>query len=124
MRKVIRVLDAIVDRALALVFLVVFLIGAWFIYDTAYVFRHASDTSIAAFKPGAETAEPGEKTLTADYVAWLTVDGTTIDYPVMQGEVFVLSDLRSNMRDSREFGPIPVKDTDGSLALLLRRRSW
>ena len=45
-------------------------------------------------------------------------------YTVKEGEVFVLSDLRTNMRDSREFGPIPVKDTDGCLALLLRRRGW
>ena len=45
-------------------------------------------------------------------------------YTVQEGEIFVLSDLRSNMRDSREFGPIPLKDTDGCLALLMRRRSW
>ncbi len=53
-------------------------------------------------------------------------EDSPVDYPyiVQEGELFVLSDLRENMRDSREFGAVSQKDTDGSLALLLRRRSW
>ena len=86
MRKVIRFLDRLTDRILALVFLTVFLIGLWFLYDTAYVYRHASAGRVAAFRPGAASEkEPPAKQLTKDYVAWLTVDDTSIDYPVMQG---------------------------------------
>ncbi len=86
MRKVIRFLDRLTDRILALVFLTVFLIGLWFLYDTAYVYRHASAGRVAAFRPGAASEkEPPAKQLTKDYVAWLTVDDTNINYPVMQG---------------------------------------
>ena len=87
MQKVIRFLDKLTDRVLALAFLAVFLIGVWFIYDTAYVFYHASADRVAAYRPSAEKeTQPGEKTLTEDVVAWLTVADTTIDYPVMQGK--------------------------------------
>ncbi len=88
MRKVIRFLDVVTDRILTLFLLLVLLIGIWFIYDTAYVFYHASAGRVAAFRPNSEG--PGDtvmtKTLTEDYVAWLRIDDSSIDYPVMQGD--------------------------------------
>ena len=38
MLRIVRVLNGLLDRLLALVFLVILLIGLWFTYDTAYVF--------------------------------------------------------------------------------------
>jgi hypothetical protein len=38
--------------------------------------------------------------------------------------MFVLNDLRDNTGDSRIYGAIPRSETEGSLVLLLRRRSW
>lgn len=50
--------------------------------------------------------------------------GLRYPYTVPEGEVFLLNDLRDNPTDSRRFGAIPLTETDGSLALLLRRRGW
>ena len=54
------------------------------------------------------------------------VDGSTLEYPYTVGEkeIFVLNDLRDNGTDSRLYGAIPLSDTDGSLVLLWRHRSW
>ncbi len=53
-------------------------------------------------------------------------EGGAVEYPytVGEGEVFVLCDLRENLRDSRAFGAVSLEDTEGSLVLLLRRRGW
>lgn len=47
-----------------------------------------------------------------------------IEYPfrVPQGYVFVLGDFRTNAKDSRTFGPIPMEDVDGKVITILRRR--
>ena len=86
--RVIRFVDDLIDRVLALILILVLLIGVYFIYDTAYVFYHASAARVAYYRPGSEEAAEAAETkpLTEDYVAWLTLDDTNIDYPVMQGE--------------------------------------
>lgn len=45
-------------------------------------------------------------------------------YTVPPDSLFVLNDLRDNLSDSRRFGAIPLRDTDGCAALQLRRRGW
>lgn len=75
------------DRLLVLVLLLVLLIGVYFIYDTAYVYYHAAAARVTYQRPGtAEETGPSAKSLTEDYVAWLTLDDNEIDTPVMQGE--------------------------------------
>ncbi len=41
---------------------------------------------------------------------------------VPEGCVFILGDKRDSARDSRDFGSVPVKDLEGKLISLLRRR--
>ena len=84
MVRMLRILNGLLDRLLALVFLVILLIGIWFVYDTAYVFYHASADRVAAYRPGSAGAPTRQ--LSKDCVAWLHVDDTSIDYPVMQGK--------------------------------------
>lgn len=72
------------ERLLLFVLTVVLLITSWCIYDSWYVYSHTLDDSILRYKPGAASAAEDELPLTEDMVAWLTVDGTSIDYPVMQ----------------------------------------
>ena len=86
MYKTIRFLDDTVDRILALAFIFVLLIGVYFIYDTAYVFYHASAGRVSYYRPGAEAVEEETRPFTKDYVAWITVYDTNIDYPIMQAE--------------------------------------
>ena len=69
------------------VFGFVMLIGAWQVYDNYYLFHHTLDHSVTKYKP--DPSHPGtvqESPITDEMVAWLTVDGTNIDYPVMQGK--------------------------------------
>ena len=59
------------------------LIGLYFIYDTVYVFYNASNgRQLFGFL---RQVNQQNKEYTKDYIAWLTVDDTPIDYPIMQG---------------------------------------
>ena len=86
LRKVIRFADAAVSRAVALVCLLLFLICLYAMIDAAHVYMTANDTSVLKYKPKLGEAKVEMPDLTEDYVAWLTVEDTRIDYPLMQGE--------------------------------------
>lgn len=89
MHKAIRIADRITDAVLLLFFLLVFLIGAYTMYDTVLIYSLASGDDLRSFKPLAADVENGGwdmHALSDDVVAWLTVDDTEIDYPVMQGK--------------------------------------
>ena len=59
------------------------LIGLYFVYDTVYVFYNASNgRQLFGFL---RQRDYQNKEYTKDYIAWLTVDDTSIDYPIMQG---------------------------------------
>lgn len=74
------------ERLIIFFLVIIFLISSWCVYDCWYVFEHTSDKNLLRYKPGMKvTAVQGEDVITDDMVAWLTVDGTDIDYPVMQG---------------------------------------
>jgi len=80
-------MNIIYERAMLLVFLFALLIVAYGIYDTWYVYNKAGDNSVLQYKPVAgQKSVPEDAPITKDMVAWITVDGTNIDYPVMQGK--------------------------------------
>lgn len=88
MYRTIRFLDRGTDYVLLLLFLLLFLIGGYTMYDTLLIYNAARGDDLRSFKPYIN--ERGEfvwdmSKLSDDVVAWLTVDDTTIDYPVMQG---------------------------------------
>ena len=76
--------------------------------------------------------------VTLDESGNLQVNGTTqdgeimfptyqkegLEYPfqVPEGEVFLLGDYRTQSTDSRDFGPVPVKELEGKVITILRRR--
>ena len=86
-RRFIRFLDRTTDIAAFLVCLLLFMIGMYSVYDTYLMFQEATDDTILKFKPGyeGERIEDGREILSS-MAAWITIDGTTIDYPVMQGK--------------------------------------
>lgn len=49
-------------------------------------------------------------------------EGLTYPYEVPEGHIFVLGDYRTQTEDSRDFGPIPMKDVEGKVITILRRR--
>ena len=66
----------------------ILLIGLWQCYDSYYIFDHAVNDDIIRYKPhshGEDDLIREESPITNEMVAWLTIDGTNIDYPVMQG---------------------------------------
>ena len=81
--KTIKVLDNIVDNIYRIIFILIMLIGLYYVYDTAYIFYNANGQRWFAKLNQDRDAIAGQ--LTKDYIAWLTVDDTKIDYPIMQG---------------------------------------
>ena len=84
-RKVIIFCDKLFDRLIVLVSLLFFLICAYAMYDAAMVYYNANDTSVLKYKPDLTNPEV-LKEISKDAIAWITVDDTKIDYPVMQGK--------------------------------------
>ena len=69
------------------VFGFIMLIGIWQCYDNYYIFGHSLNSDILKYKPdphGSGENVPEDDPITDGMVAWITVDGTNIDYPVMQ----------------------------------------
>ena len=86
MTKLLKKANVLFERLIIFFLVIVFLISAWCVYDCWYVFEHTSDKNLLRYKPSMKVAAvQGEDVITDDMVAWLTVDGTDIDYPVMQG---------------------------------------
>ena len=100
--KIIRFLDAVVDIVVLCLCVLLVCIGVYSFYDNLYVYEHAQDKSVLVYKPDLkksladmraeaeeEARQSGEeaKTVVLDkQVAWLYVEETPIDFPVMQGE--------------------------------------
>ena len=78
-------MNIIYEKCMFVVFLAALLIVIYGLYDAWYVFNKADDDSYLKYKPTSEGV-PGDAPITDDMVAWITVDDTNIDYPVMQGE--------------------------------------
>ena len=68
-----------------IVFIVILLIGLWYMADTIYVFYHSRTEATMPFKPTDGDIVALQKELSEDCVGWITLDDTSIDYPVMQG---------------------------------------
>ena len=115
-RKTVIFLNKSVDRIVFIVSLLLFLICLFAMVDAYIVYKGANDKSVTKYKPG--TDNPAAlKELSEDAVAWLTVDNTKIDYPVMQGktndeylnkdpygEYSLSGSIFLDMRNDRNFG--------------------
>ena len=89
MYKLIRLIDHLTDYVLLVFFLLLFLIGGYTMYDTLLIYDAASGEDLRSFRPLQTEAQAvvwDMSALSEDVVAWLTVDNTNIDYPVMQGD--------------------------------------
>ena len=84
-RKTVIFFDKLFDRIVILASLLFFLVCLYAMYDAAMVYYNANDTSILKYKPDLDNPEVLRE-ISEDAIAWITVDGTGIDYPVMQGK--------------------------------------
>lgn len=85
LRKCVRFISDTIDRILLILFLFIFLIGAYSVYDSYIVYQNAVDNSLLRYKPGEEESDEDLRPI-EDMKAWLTIDNTPIDFPIMQGE--------------------------------------
>lgn len=79
-------MNILYERCMLVLFVLALLVVAYGLYDAWYVYNKAGDDSFLKYKLVAGKSMPAESPITDDMVAWITVDGTNIDYPVMQGE--------------------------------------
>lgn len=80
--KIVKFIDKSIDRIVTVIFLIFFLIGMYGLIDTYSVFNESQDKGLLKFKPDAgELLKPD----VTGNVAWLTLDDSTVDYPIMQG---------------------------------------
>lgn len=90
--SVARGLDRILDMFIGFALVVAVLFGGYGLWDSYLVYQNASSTSLAGYKPkgdgdgGSSPTFAELQALNSDVCAWITVDGTSIDYPVLQGE--------------------------------------
>lgn len=124
-RKIIRVMDGTLDAVVLCICALLLAIGVYSLCDNLYVYRHAKDSSILSFKPeqnktlGEIKTEAGEAAeqsgqeaspvVFENQVAWLTVDNTPIDFPVMQGESnydYLNKDARGKFPSAGRFSSI------------------
>ncbi len=82
---IIPILDHLLNGIILLVSTVIMLISGYSLYDNYRIHSEASDPSLLIYKPSAEKIQNTSKVWLDGQTAWLTIDGSYIDYPVMQG---------------------------------------
>ena len=86
MRKFWIKMNILYERFMLLFFLLILLVVIYGLYDSWYVYSDAIDDSYRKYKPVEGQSISEDIPITDDMVAWITIDDTNIDYPVMQGE--------------------------------------
>lgn len=81
-----KTMNILYERFILIVLVLVLLVVMWCMYDNYYVYSHTLSNDIIKYKPGQSETAPEDPPISDDMVAWITIDGTNIDYPVMQGD--------------------------------------
>ena len=85
--RIIRAIDALINLLVGLLCVVVLLVSCYSLWDNYRLHRQAQDPTLLIYKPqlASDSTESGSMLSLEGQVAWLCIDGTYIDYPVMQG---------------------------------------
>lgn len=83
LRTVIQCLDHLVNGILAIICIIGFLMCGYSLYDNMLIYNGANTTDLLKYKPTDEINNISSYIPNA--VAWITINETNIDYPVMQG---------------------------------------
>ena len=84
--RLIGILDKLVDTVIVIVCVLLLLIGTYSLMDNLWLYQNATDRSSLTYKPALDEPLQEEKKISENHIAWLTVNDTDIDYPVMQGK--------------------------------------
>ena len=88
-KRIVRTLSRTVDNAVLLTLLVCLVFACYSFWDTHQVNEAADSKKYASFKPA---TEEGKKTfaelqaMNSDVMGWLTIYGTSIDYPLVKAQ--------------------------------------
>lgn len=87
-RKLIRLADGAVNLAVLSVFLLFLSYGCYAVWDSGQLYAAADNTQYEIFKPDSKNSLPFEtlQKMNPEVFGWLTVYGTNIDYPLVQGK--------------------------------------
>lgn len=90
MRILIRLISGLVDLCVVFVFMLLFMYGAYTVYDTRRIYVDASSVKFETYKPRVEDEKSFSDFAGAnpDVRGWITVYGTNIDYPLVWSEEF------------------------------------
>ena len=100
-KKIVAVTNSIVNLAVLFVLLLLFLFGGYALWDSNQIYKAADSSVYSMYKPTYENTisfEELQKT-NKDIFGWLTVYGTHIDYPLVQGEknsTYLNKDIKGN----------------------------
>ena len=88
LKKAVNICDSAITTVFRLFFILLLLLGSYFSYDLYNIYNSTSNDKLQKFRPSADSENYAAdmKELSEDCVAWLTIDGTKIDFPIMQGE--------------------------------------
>ena len=82
----IRFIDRLIDLAILVVCIVVLSMCGYALYDNFMIYNNAIDTSVLTYRPVKNKTLAEAGIINDDQVAWLTIDDTNIDFPVMQAD--------------------------------------
>lgn len=86
-RKLIRLLDSIVNLVVLSVLILLLAYGCYAIWDSGQLYEAADNTRYEIYRPAEEDSRSFEElqAVNPEVFGWLTVYGTNIDYPLTQG---------------------------------------
>lgn len=99
LRKIIQITDHIVNIIIAIFCILLLLYGGYMLWDSAQINKQADASLYKTYKPIDELSFAELQKINPEVFGWLTVDGTHIDYPLVQGpnnSKYVNTDVKGN----------------------------
>ena len=87
-RKIVSMIDSTVNIAVLLFFILCVLFSGYSIWDNNHIYTKASPSVYETYKPEKEDTKSFEELIriNPDVYGWISIYGTQIDYPLVQGE--------------------------------------
>ena len=87
-RKLLNILDKLLNLIIGTISLVVLFVSVYSLLDNLSLYRNAFDDTLLTYKPALNRSDADDKNWISleGQVAWLCIDDSYIDFPIMQGE--------------------------------------
>ena len=86
LKKTADILNAAEDALILALCLILFFAGIYCLADSARLYGAASDRSLLIYRPDPGGTLDSSRLITENQVAWIRIDGTDVDFPVLQGK--------------------------------------